>query len=363
MRRPTTEVSLASAAHPHNVEFRDAFDRVAHQLVRELDITSAVVLEREGQGWHLLGSAGLDAAQEDVVLALCERLDGIEEWIADAGRESRWSHLDLGRGRRGLRHLHWLPFARADGAALLLIDAQPREERRDAHGLRPLCELACDLLLAVRRGREVLAAKTTHQRNHQSQIALIERTAGLGSWSIETSGQRLECSPGLLALLAVEGDDVPGTLEAMLERHAPEWRHGLRQRIERCALRAEPFDEEVQILLEGVGPKWVRTVGDAVCDDAGDVVRVQIAVHDISATKQAQQETLRLAMRLTTTLASITEAFVTLDRQCCFTYLNQESERLLQKSTADLLGLELWHDFAPAVAQRLREQQIGRAHV
>src|SRR5690606_21997723 len=121
----------------------------------------------------------------------------------------------------------------------------------------------------------------------------------------------------------------------------------LRQRIERCAMRAEPFDEEVQILLEGVGPKWVRTVGDAVCDDTGNVLRVQVAVLDISATKQAQQETLRLAMRLTTTLASITEAFVTLDRQCCFTYLNQESERLLQKSTADLLGLELWHDFAP----------------
>ena len=48
-------------------------------------------------------------------------------------------------------------------------------------------------------------------------------------------------------------------------------------------------------------------------------------MQDISAQKQAQQETtLRLAMRLTTTLASITEAFVTLDRQCCFTYLNQE---------------------------------------
>jgi PAS domain S-box-containing protein len=61
-------------------------------------------------------------------------------------------------------------------------------------------------------------------------------------------------------------------------------------------------------------------------------------------------------MRLTTRLASITEAFVTLDRQCCFTYLNQESERLLQKTTADLLGLELWHDFSEGLAQRLREQ-------
>ncbi len=359
MRPSNTDLPAASATHPHNVEFREAFDRVAHHFVREADITAALVLERQGQGWQVLGSAGLDASQEAVALALCEGLNGNEEWVADAGREARWSHLDLGRGRRGLRHLHWWPMARASGAALLLIDAQPREERRDNPVLRPLHEQACDLLLAVRRGRESLAAQLTQQRNHQSQIALIERTAELGSWSIETSGQRLDCSPGLLSLLGIETGAAPGTLEAMLERHAPEWRRGLRQRIERCAMRAEPFDEEVQILLEGVGPKWVRTVGDAVCDDTGNVLRVQVAVLDISATKQAQQETLRLAMRLTTTLASITEAFVTLDRQCCFTYLNQESERLLQKSTADLLGLELWHDFAPGVAQRLKEQLLN----
>ncbi|HEY9096025.1 MAG TPA: EAL domain-containing protein, partial [Hydrogenophaga sp.] len=77
---------------------------------------------------------------------------------------------------------------------------------------------------------------------------------------------------------------------------------------------------------------------------------------DISAQKQAQQETLRLAMRLTTTVASITEAFVTLDRQCCFTFLNEESERLLQKTTAELLGQEVWSNFDPVLAQRLRAQ-------
>ncbi len=356
MRRPTHNPAAASTAHPHNVEFHEAFARVAHQLVREADITAALLLERQGGGWIVLGGAGLDADQKGVACELCESLGASEEWIADAGREARWVHLDLGRGRRGLRHLHWLPMERAPGAAVLLIDAQPREEQRVNPELHHLCEQGCDLLLAIRRTRESLAAQAVQQRNHQSQIALIERSAGLGSWSIETNGQRLECSPGLLDLLGLVDDTRPKTLEDMLERHAPEWRNGIKQRIERCALRSEPFDEEVQIVLDGVGPKWVRTVGDAVNDETGNVVRVQIAVHDISATKQAQQETLRLAMRLTTTLASITEAFVTLDRQCCFTYLNQESERLLQKTTADLLGLELWHDFAPAVAQRLKEQ-------
>src|SRR5690606_17226691 len=145
-------------------------------------------------------------------------------------------------------------------------------------------------------------------RRHLGQIELVERTAGVGSWSVETDGERLDCSTGLLNLLGLRVDNQPQTLEELLARHGPEWRQGLRQRLERCAANAEPFDEEVQVRLDNGSAKWVRTVGAAVLDDNGRPVRVQVTVHDISATKQAQQETLRLAMRLTTTLASITEA-------------------------------------------------------
>ena len=68
-------------------------------------------------------------------------------------------------------------------------------------------EVARDLVMYLKRpgGQSQfsvqLASQAVQQRNHHSQIALIERTAGLGSWSIETSGQRLECSAGLLSLL------------------------------------------------------------------------------------------------------------------------------------------------------------------
>jgi diguanylate cyclase (GGDEF)-like protein/PAS domain S-box-containing protein len=142
----------------------------------------------------------------------------------------------------------------------------------------------------------------------------------------------------------------------MVQRYTAEGRAGIRQQLERCALGGEAFDEESQVQVPGMSPKWVRTVGHAVRDAAGQIVRIQGAVQDISAQKQAQQETSLLAMRLTTTLASITDAFVTLDRQCCFTYLNQESERLLQKTTAELLGQEVWHDFNAGLAERLRDR-------
>ena len=74
---------------------------------------------------------------------------------------------------------------------------------------------------------------------------------------------------------------------------------------------------------------------------------------------------LPLAMRLSTTLASISEAFVTLDTTGCFTYLNQESERLLQKYTNELMGKAIWLEFGEAVRVLIKsklEQALTTNH-
>jgi diguanylate cyclase (GGDEF)-like protein/PAS domain S-box-containing protein len=193
-------------------------------------------------------------------------------------------------------------------------------------------------------------------------LNLTEHTAGAGSWSLQLSTRQVVHSDEFATILGLSDHRQVQDLESMIQRYTPEWRSGIRQRLERCAQNGEPFDEEIQVVMDGGSPKWVRTVGTAVRRANGEIVRLQGAIQDISAQKQAQQDTLRLAMRLTTTLASITEAFVTLDRQCCFTYLNQESERLLQKTTADLLGMEVWHDFSAGLAQRLKEQLTKSLH-
>jgi PAS domain S-box-containing protein len=57
-------------------------------------------------------------------------------------------------------------------------------------------------------------------------------------------------------------------------------------------------------------------------------------------------------------LESITDAFFNLDRDWQFTYLNQEAQRLLRKSDAELLGSNVWLVFSNAEAFR---QQYERA--
>ena len=164
----------------------------------------------------------------------------------------------------------------------------------------------------------------------ESRLNLTEHTAGVGSWSVDIATGQMQHSGEFASILGLLPHERITDLTSMVQRCMPEWRTGIQQHLERCAQTGEPFDEETQVQVPGANPKWVRTVGKALRDGEGHILRIQGALQDIAAQKHAQQETLRLAMRLTTTLASITEAFVTLDRQCCFTYLNQESERLLQ---------------------------------
>lgn len=200
-----------------------------------------------------------------------------------------------------------------------------------------------------------------------SLLALAERTARIGSWTLALPSQALHCSTECAAILAL----APGTvlsLDALVARFTLEWRGRLKALLRACREHGTPFDEEMQLDTPASTRPWVRVVGEAVRGqrngdtDSGQIIGLQGALQDISAQKQAQSETQRLAMRLSTTLASITEAFVTLDRQCCFTYLNQESERLLQRPASELLGREVWQDVINGVGQRLRQQlQIALA--
>jgi diguanylate cyclase (GGDEF)-like protein/PAS domain S-box-containing protein len=336
---------------------RSELGRLTQMAAQIAGTDAAMLVDVSGVQPEILGSHGLDADEATKALEACtttqnERAD-TERWLPETPG-----------GAGPFRYGHWLPVFDAVGqSVLLLLDREPRE--RPVPGtpeLQLLAQHASDVLALARRCEQSEQYNANLLRESESRLNLTEHTAGAGSWSLQLSTREVVHSDEFATILGLADHHQVRNLEDMVQRYTPEWRSGIRQRLERCAQQGEGFDEEIQVMVEGGTPKWVRTVGTAVRRANGQIVRIQGAIQDISAQKQAQQDTLRLAMRLTTTLASITEAFVTLDRQCCFTYLNQESERLLQKTTADLLGLEVWQDFSPGLAQRLKDQLTKSLH-
>ena len=342
---------------------RVEFDRVAELAAQLAGTGAALLVDAARKPAELLGAYGMAPDAALGALTACAELLGqptVEGWVLAATGKNR-PH------RTGWRCGHWLPLPATSTSStqtgLLLLDADAsRKGQSAAPALRVLANHAAGVLALARRCDQIEQYNANMLRESESRLNLTEHTAGAGSWSLQLSTRKVVHSDEFATILGLSDHGQVKDLESMVQRYTPEWRSGIRQRLERCAQNGDAFDEEIQVLVEGGTPKWVRTVGTAVRRADGEIVRLQGAIQDISAQKQAQQDTLRLAMRLTTTLASITEAFVTLDRQCCFTYLNQESERLLQKTTADLLGMEVWHDFSAGLAQRLKEQLTKSLH-
>ena len=66
--------------------------------------------------------------------------------------------------------------------------------------------------------------------------------------------------------------------------------------------------------------------------------------------QQAAVKELSIAtLRTQRILESITDAFYTVDREWRFTYLNKEAQRLLHKSSDELLGKNIWEEFPEAI--------------
>lgn len=329
---------------------------------------AALLTQTTDAGERVVDHHGLTTSQAK---ALCDLFSWAERAHADPEPASASGHNTMAIALPGLEAIHAraLPLPASDGhssGTLVLLFTQPALIRvEDMPLLASLTRHVAAQLNGLAPGTEPIALsnlvpantrQTKEVSESESRLNLTERTAGVGSWSIDLASQSMHHSEGCANILGLREPHATWDLAFMISRYAPEWRNAMRQWLERCATLGEGFDEEVQVVLPETGVKWVRSVGDAVRDAQGRVIRIQGAVQDISTQKQAQEETLRLAMRLTTTLASITEAFVTLDRQCCFTYLNQESERLLQKTTAELLGLEVWHGLSDALVSMLRDK-------
>ncbi|MFM9900295.1 MAG: EAL domain-containing protein, partial [Polaromonas sp.] len=175
----------------------------------------------------------------------------------------------------------------------------------------------------------------------------LEQSASAGVWVVSLPDGALAVSNHLARFLAwppgaLLPQGVAGSCESALAFYAPPFRDRMAQVLQMCVDAATPFDEEVQVLTANGELRWARACGRALRDITGTVTCVQGVLHDLTEKKLAEQASNAVTLRLSSTLASLTEAFATLDWEGRFTYINPEGERLLQHKTSALAGQPVW---------------------
>lgn len=107
--------------------------------------------------------------------------------------------------------------------------------------------------------------------------------------------------------------------------------------------------EEPVIDYRSGEPRWLSTTKVPLRDGQGKIVGVVGVGRDMTERKQAEEALQQSKQEIENILESITDAFFTVDKDWCFTYVNQRAEELLHKTRAELLHNSLWTEFPEAV--------------
>ncbi len=188
-----------------------------------------------------------------------------------------------------------------------------------------------------------------------SMNRIAGRVAHLGGWTIELPDRTLTWSDENCLIHDVPPGYKP-TLEEGIGYFLPEDRATVIRHVEACAQHGIPYEFVLPKLTAKGRRIWVRSIGEAVRDAAGKIVRLQGAFQDISEQKAAEARTLALETRLITTLESITDGFYLVDKDWKITYLNGPAERMLKRRREDLVGKNLWQEFPAAVGTRIERE-------
>jgi PAS domain S-box-containing protein len=234
--------------------------------------------------------------------------------------------------------------------------------RRTFHATKAPYRNECgEVIGVIGISRDISERKEAEHSLSESQalLSMASRLALVGSWYFDLPPSKVFWSD----TLALMHDEAPGfspTVEQVLAYYTQEHRAGMNEALAACIADGTPFDVEYQILTAKGKRTWVRAIGEAVRGADGAIRRVQGALQDVSERKRAEHKTRMLADRLTNILGSITDGFLTLDREWRFTFVNGEALRMLGRPNDSLIGSNIWEEL-PQLAGTELQRGLRRA--
>ncbi|MBN1424074.1 PAS domain S-box protein [Candidatus Fermentibacteria bacterium] len=150
------------------------------------------------------------------------------------------------------------------------------------------------LLETAEQSRRALLSVVEDQKRaeealRQSTVLLdtAGRMARFGAWSVNLAENRVTWSDQVAAIHEMPPGYSP-TVEQGLGFYAPICRERIAQVFGACAREGTPYDEEFEIIAAGGSRVWVRTIGHAIRDGTGAIVKVEGAFQDITERKRVE---------------------------------------------------------------------------
>ena len=123
-------------------------------------------------------------------------------------------------------------------------------------------------------------------RRKRRLLRHTESVADTGGWEFDVESQELRWTEGTREIHGTHPDYDP-TIEEAIGFYHPEDRNRIESAVERC-LEGEPFDEELRLVTTEGELRWVRSIGEPICE-GGEVVEMRGAIQDITERKERER--------------------------------------------------------------------------
>ncbi|AFZ35205.1 PAS/PAC sensor hybrid histidine kinase [Stanieria cyanosphaera PCC 7437] len=192
-------------------------------------------------------------------------------------------------------------------------------------------------------------------RNSEERLRLATEASNMGMWFWDLVNDQLELTTRCKTLLGIAGDREV-TYELFLKTLHPEDRDRIKIAVEECIEKKTYYNVEYRVVWSDGSVHWLVAKGKCFYDQHGKPLRMMGTLQNISGRKQIEKSLRESNRLITTILESMTDAFYALDRNWNFTYVNQEAARKLNKSKDELIGKNIWSEFASLFDTELYSQ-------
>ena len=175
----------------------------------------------------------------------------------------------------------------------------------------------------------------------QGRLKMASEAGRVGVFEWDPAVERMSCDEPAARIVGCPALEKTGSLDMLLSAIHPDDRERAAQEIQAAFASAAPVEASYRVVHADGSVRSILVQAGATTADDGST-RVTGAIVDVSNLRAANQRVVEL-------LESMTEAYLTVDSESRFTYLNSAAEMLLGRVREELLDRVVWEVFPDAV--------------
>lgn len=186
-----------------------------------------------------------------------------------------------------------------------------------------------------------LARQDGAEQMSEEQVQLAAHASQVGLWGIDQVTKQAVCTPQQKALFGWS-PDASGSIEHFLATLHPEDYERLKNHVEWVRNQDTAFEMEYRTIWPDGSIHWITARGQTLFDPQDRPTQTVGACFDITKLKEAEADLQVANTQIRTILESISDAFMYLDMQWRYIYVNQRMGEIIGRNPAELPGRILW---------------------